>query len=245
MFIIVIIHELGHVAAAREVGWDVTEIQLLPFGGVAIMNENGTTGPLEEVIIALAGPFMNILMIGASLIFEWGGIWTEEWSGFFMQSNMMIALFNLLPVWPLDGGRILQALLTARFPYRQAVLTSISISFFMALFMLGIGLKWFHPNLIAVSLYLSFVNGQAYRRFPFQFIRFLMERQRRTPDKTRVEPISISSVQTIWEAVHMMQKGKYHLFFVRGKQGGVLTEEDLLDACLFGRNPHDGIGRLL
>lgn len=57
LFIIVCIHEMGHVAVARELGWRVTEVQLLPFGGVATMEEAYATDPLDEIVVALATLF--------------------------------------------------------------------------------------------------------------------------------------------------------------------------------------------
>ncbi|TPG76570.1 stage IV sporulation protein FB [Brevibacillus laterosporus] len=245
LFIIVLIHELGHIAAARELGWEVKEIQLLPFGGVAIMEEAPTADAIDEIVVALAGPFMNIVMIFFSLLFWWLGIWSESWATFFMKSNMMIALFNLLPMWPLDGGRIVQAILTSCIPYRKAAILSFGSSYGFAILLMVIGIWFFHANLTAVAIYLAFSNGQAYKRFPYQFVRFLHKRYQGAPRLDRMEPVRVSSSLSVWEATHRLQKGKYHLFYITGKQGGVLTEENLLYACLVERRQREWISSLL
>ena len=63
LFGIVLIHELGHLTAAKGFGWRVQEVQLLPFGGVLIVDELGTTSTREELIVALAGPLQHVWMI--------------------------------------------------------------------------------------------------------------------------------------------------------------------------------------
>ncbi|ATO50571.1 MULTISPECIES: M50 family metallopeptidase [Brevibacillus] len=245
LFIIVLIHELGHIAAARELGWEVKEIQLLPFGGVAVMEESPSADAIDEIVVALAGPFMNIVMIFFSLLFWWLGIWSEHWAHFFMKSNMMIALFNLLPMWPLDGGRIVQAVLTSFISYRKAAILSFSSSCGFAILLLGAGVWFFHANLTAVAIYLALTNGQAYKRFPYQFVRFLHKRYQGAPRLDRIEPVRVPSSLSVWEATHKLQKGKYHLFYITGKQGGVLPEENVLYACLVERRQRDWISSLL
>ncbi|WP_139490283.1 M50 family metallopeptidase [Brevibacillus dissolubilis] len=236
LFVIVIIHELGHVAAARELGWRVTEVQLLPFGGVATMEET-SFDPLDEVVVALAGPFMNILMIFFSLVFWKLGIWSLEWTQFFMKSNIMIAGFNLLPIWPLDGGRIVQAVLCLILPFRQAVLASFLASSMLAATMLGIGIYFLHLNIIAVASYLIVTNGQAYLRFPFQFIRFLVKKYTHPPNLDKMRSITIPPDSTILQAAERIHKADYHLFYIRGHGGGMLPEEELLQALLYKQKP--------
>ncbi len=245
LFVIVFIHELGHVAVARELGWQVTEIQLLPFGGVAHMEDETAAEPLDEIVVALAGPFMNITMAFLSLLCWKTGIWSEEWTHFFVTSNFLIAGFNLLPIWPLDGGRILQAVLSYRLPYRTAAHLSIGGSILLAALLLGIGLMHLHLNAVAVGTYLLALNVQAFLRFPYQFIRFLMEKYVRALDEHPIRPVRLSPETTAWDAAQLMHKGSYHLFYITGERGGILPEERLLQALLFEQKQHAAIHRLL
>ncbi len=111
-FAIVIIHELGHVFVAKAFGWKVTEIEFLPFGGVAKVDWNFKGWPREEKLVAIAGPINNFLMIAVAFIFFQLGILSRDFALFFIKVNMMIAGFNLLPALPLDGGRVFRAMMS-------------------------------------------------------------------------------------------------------------------------------------
>lgn len=243
LFTIVLIHEIGHVAMARELGWTVTEVQLLPFGGVATMEDAYATDPLDEIVVALAGPFLNIVMMAVSYLFWYAGVWTEEWARFFLVSNLTIALFNLLPIWPLDGGRIVQAVLCWFLPYRRAAMVSLTGSILLAGLMVGVSGLEVKINLLVIGLYLLAVNIQAFLRFPYQFFRFLMEKYVRQPDEYAVQAVSVHPGETVLEVAHKLRRGCSHLFYVQG--AGLLAEEQLLYALLFEQKHDANVGQLI
>ncbi|MET3290404.1 stage IV sporulation protein FB [Brevibacillus fluminis] len=245
LFVIIFIHELGHIAVARELGWTVKEVQFLPFGGVAIMEDEAASAPLDEIVIALAGPFMNIVMIFFSLLFWRFGWWTEEWTQFFMVSNWLIAGFNLLPIWPLDGGRIVQAILCFWLPFRMAALGTLGMSVLLAGILLGSGLFFHHINSVVVALYLLFVNIEAFLRFPYHFIRFLMDKYARLEEEERMHPVAVHGATSVAGACQELRRGYQHMFIVKGKSGGILTEERLLYALLVERRHQHPISSLL
>ncbi|HHH83355.1 MAG TPA: site-2 protease family protein [Chloroflexi bacterium] len=137
LFVIVVLHELGHSVAAQYYGVEVKQIVLLPLGGVAQLARIPEK-PSQEFVIAIAGPAVNF---GLALIF---GVvaalagWSTEISrlpallgdmsrislaGLFaytFASNLLLGVFNLIPAFPMDGGRILRAALAARLPYPRA-----------------------------------------------------------------------------------------------------------------------------
>lgn len=246
LFCIVLIHELGHVAVAREVGWRVTEVQLLPFGGVATIDEEESSDPLDEIVVALAGPFMNVAMIFVSFLFWWCDLWTTEWTSFFMKSNLMIAGFNLLPIWPLDGGRIVQALLFYKLPYRKACLISMGTSCLLAASMFGTGLMLWQFNLVAIAVYLVVINIQGYIRFPYQFMRFLIGKYIQEGKDAPVQSVMIESRSSTMQAAQKMYKGYAHLFYVRlGDKGTFIHESQLLHALLVEQRYDDEVAKLL
>lgn len=233
LFAIVLIHELGHVAAAREVGWTVTEIQLLPFGGMAKVENEMTAHPLDEMVVALAGPFMNVAMIFLSMVCWWMGIWPDDWTRFFVESNLLIAGFNLLPIWPLDGGRILQAALSLFLSYRRAVLWSLGWSIVWAAVLLGVAVMLGRLHLSVVAGYLVFENGKAFLRFPYQFFRFLLHKYEHGDREGAVVAVPISGDWTVKDAVHRLRKGRFHFFLIRHparKGESILHEKDVLEA---------------
>lgn len=243
LFVIVLIHEMGHVAMARELGWTVTEVQLLPFGGVATMEDSYATDPLDEIVVALAGPFLNVVMMAISYLFWYGNVWSEEWARFFLVSNATIALFNLLPIWPLDGGRILQAMLCWVLPYRSAAILSMTGSTLLAGILVGFSCLDVKVNVLVIGIYLLTVNIQSFMRFPYHFFRFLMEKYVRQPDEHAVHALRVQPQETVLSVSHKLRRGYSHLLYVQGT--GLLPEERLLHALLFEQKHDAKVGTLL
>lgn len=240
LFGTVIIHELGHVWAAREVGWSIREIRLLPFGGVAEVEQQGNSTPAEEIFVALAGPLQHIWMIFLSIGLETIGWWSVEWSSYFIQANIFIGLFNLMPILPLDGGKVMQALLSFIFPYYRtllvctifSILLSCLIFFYAALpFFYGLNM-----NLLIVSLFLFFSNWYEYRLMTYRFMRFLTNRLHGDRDAKHsprlFEPLFVPEHTRMHDIVRMFHKGKTHHVFVidhRDRVKATLSEQELLD----------------
>ena len=104
-------HELAHLLAARLAGVRIAEIQLLPFGGSAKMENPYRIPPARLVAVALAGPAANLaLIVLCAALTQWGLVKASSAAALF-QMNLTLLLFNLLPALPLDGGRVLYALL--------------------------------------------------------------------------------------------------------------------------------------
>ncbi len=155
LFVIVILHELGHSLAAMRFGVSVREITLLPIGGVAQLEEI-PEDPTQELIVAIAGPAVNFLLaiiaapvflIGAAELLNPTTILTEldaiTFSAVFTYVfiyNLFLGVFNLLPAFPMDGGRILRALLATRIRYTQATSIAATVGRITAL---GLGLLGF------------------------------------------------------------------------------------------------------
>jgi Zn-dependent protease len=105
-FVLVLLHELGHMLAARYCGWRTADIMLYPYGGAAYVYSSGK--PKEELIVVLAGPMVNVLLI--PLLLYLGQF--HSILKLLSVSNWILLGFNLLPAYPTDGGRALKAILT-------------------------------------------------------------------------------------------------------------------------------------
>jgi stage IV sporulation protein FB len=174
LFAIVILHELGHSLAALRYGVPVKQIVLLPIGGVAQLSRIPEE-PIQEFVIAIAGPLVNfalavVLLAGGllagidlqltGLAAMLGNIRDLSLSSIFNYvfiSNLFLGVFNLLPAFPMDGGRVLRALLATRLDYARA--TSIAV-------VIGQSLAWllglwgflgggFFLILIAIFIYIG------------------------------------------------------------------------------------------
>jgi stage IV sporulation protein FB len=135
LFVLVTLHELGHSFAARYYGIPVEQIVLSPIGGVAQLRRMPDR-PFQELVISIAGPAVNVaiafflgaLVLGTGLnlaamvegISGAGGATFAALLSYVFISNLFLAVFNLIPAFPMDGGRILRALLALRLNYSQA-----------------------------------------------------------------------------------------------------------------------------
>ena len=121
-----LIHEYGHAIAAEKLGYKMNKIVLMPYGAVV----NGAIGGLsykDEVIVALSGPFTNICLCVLFVALWWLFPETYPYTDVVFLSNLSIAAINLLPAFPLDGGRIISAALSLKFPQKK-VITAMKIS---------------------------------------------------------------------------------------------------------------------
>jgi Zn-dependent protease len=129
LFACVLLHEFGHAFAARGFGIATPDITLLPIGGVARLSRIPDE-PWQEFVVAIAGPLVNVVIAGA-LIFvvhrsaelqqlEYLENPRVELLSRLASVNVMLVLFNLIPAFPMDGGRILRALLAMTMPYARA-----------------------------------------------------------------------------------------------------------------------------
>jgi Zn-dependent protease/CBS domain-containing protein len=169
VFATVVLHELGHALAARRYGIHTRDITLLPIGGVARL-ERMPREPRQELVVALAGPAVNVII--AALLFGWltvtGGIPTFVESaslsaGFLERSflarllavNVWLVLFNLIPAFPMDGGRVLRAVLAMKSgDYAQATERAARVGRFFALVFGIVGMFVVgNPFLVIVALF--------------------------------------------------------------------------------------------
>ncbi|OLN31876.1 M50 family metallopeptidase [Desulfosporosinus metallidurans] len=117
VFALVVAHELAHLMTARAYGYKVVGLELFPFGGAAYCDDLFEGRKLEESVVALAGPAFNVVLLFAAQALRWQGIWTGELADDFVRYNVWLAAFNLIPVLPLDGGRVVRALCVEGFGF--------------------------------------------------------------------------------------------------------------------------------
>src|SRR5881409_63834 len=248
LFGCVVLHEFGHAFAAKAFGINTPDITLLPIGGVARL-ERMPEEPVQELIIAVAGPLVNVVI--ALGLFVAGGFHAllnpsnVEGGGLVAQLltiNIMLVLFNLLPAFPMDGGRVLRALLATRLSYARATQVAATVGQGFAFVFGFLGLLW-NPFLIFIALFVYIGASQeaalaqmkdVARRFP---VSSAMVREFRT----------LAEDASLQEAVDALLATSQHDFPVvddAGTVAGLLTRQDLI-AALRKNDPAIRVGDVM
>ena len=182
LFVCVTLHEFGHALAARHYAIKVPTITLLPIGGVASL-EKMPDKPYQELVVALAGPLVNIAI--AALLFpivaftvgldlrnggEFQGVapmmrtmlepGVANLLTYMLFTNVLLALFNLLPAFPMDGGRVLRALLAMGMPYVGATRIAVYVGRIMAVLFAIAGIRTGGIFLLLIAFFV-YVGGGA------------------------------------------------------------------------------------
>jgi Zn-dependent protease/CBS domain-containing protein len=161
VFVCVVLHEFGHIAAARYFGIATPDITLLPIGGVARL-ERMPEEPVQELVIAVAGPLVNVaiaavilLALGASVGIEQMAELEDPRMSFLTRLagvNIFLVLFNMIPAFPMDGGRVLRAVLATRLTWSRATQIAATIGQGLAFVFGFLGLLY-NPLLIFIAIF--------------------------------------------------------------------------------------------
>jgi Zn-dependent protease/CBS domain-containing protein len=161
LFLCVLLHEYGHALTARRFGIGTLHITLLPIGGVALL-ESMPKDPRQEVLVALAGPAVNLVIAG--VVYVLLGLTSRPDAVFgihpartgllqgLLSANLLLALFNMLPAFPMDGGRVLRALLAMRMDRVRATRTAARIGQALAVGLGFLGVTG-NPFLVLIAVF--------------------------------------------------------------------------------------------
>ena len=237
LFASVLIHELGHSLVGRIYRFRIRRITLWLLGGMAEF-ERIPRGGGSEAIMAAAGPITSILVGGASYAFL--SVTPASWAGsrfllsYLMYMNLLLALFNLIPALPLDGGRVFRSLLALKLPFLEATRVASSISKFLAI---ALGLFGFLSMniwlmLIAFFIYIA-VSGETQQATATEALRGI-----RVQDVMTRDVHTVSAGMAVADLVHGMLTEHYLSFPVLDAEGrlcGLVTLNDVRKARAAGK----------
>lgn len=255
LFAIVLWHEFFHIIVAKAYGLEVTNVELLPIGGVARLEAHLQLKPEIEWIIAIVGPLSNLLLIVLALASQPYLELDQRWFDFFLQANLGMALFNLLPALPLDGGRVLRSFLVQSRGFKQATQIAVRLGQFLSLLLLFwgsyllitsrfSGLIFFSAG---IMLFLSAREEQ--KNASYVFMRYLAHKKQdlRLKRVLLVRDLVAMEETSLGEIFHHFQPPCYHLIWVLDLEGqiiGSLNEMELIQS-LFEHGLTCKVGTLL
>lgn len=241
MFLCVVLHEFGHALTAKRYGIETEDIILLPIGGVARLR-NLPEKPIQELIIAIMGPMVNVII--AIILFSYlfsrfgveyfsienfGGLDFASWYGFIpllMISNILLVLFNMIPAFPMDGGRVLRALLAMGLGRLRATKIASIIGQIICVILVLTGLYYEAYTLSIIGVFIFFSATQEYRSVALD----IAIRDKHISDCYRKDFHSFTEYTTVREAYDFLLHRRDRAFPVinlMGQFSGTITSRQI------------------
>ncbi|MFP4620500.1 MAG: site-2 protease family protein [Bacteroidales bacterium] len=240
IFVCVVLHELSHSLTARRYGIPTRSITLLPIGGVADL-EKMPEDPRQELMVSVAGPLLNL----AITLFLWIVLSTtgqldlnpanfqvineSNFLVILMFANLMLAVFNLIPAFPMDGGRVFRSLLAMKLPRDQATLVAMNIGKIFAFFIAIWGL-YANPFLIFIAIFI-YIGAQR----EYEMVKYTSVLTGYTVDDVLMhEYTPLHPHDTLKRAVDILLDGTEQRFIVThdDRVMGVLTRNDIIEGLM-------------
>lgn len=242
LFACVVLHELGHALTARRYGYNTRQITLLPIGGVASL-EKMPENPRQELFVAIAGPLVNVLI--AALIFilipsemyvgkspeiladELKTISGHNFLFYVFYANLMLVLFNMLPAFPMDGGRVLRAVLSMWTDRIRATQIASAIGEVAAVIFFLVGLLY-SPILVLIAIFIFFgAQGENIITRQTSLLKGHKVNEAMMTDITLLKP-----EETLDDVVKIVLAGTERNFVVvdNGTLSGIVFQHDLVRA---------------
>ncbi len=242
LFFCVVLHELGHSLAAIKLGGNVESITLLPIGGMANLSKMPEK-PRDEFIVSAAGPLVNIaiaLVLWIYLFYirqldvatmEFETITRGNFLLLLMAANLFIVVFNLIPAFPMDGGRLFRSALSIRMSRLKATQIAKDIGQVFAIIFIIAGL-FFNPFLVIIGFFILLGAKGEYEMIKYQDVL----RNYTVKDIISTEYSELDIDDTLEKAADKLVKISDNGFVIRsgGKYAGILTKNDLIN----GLNSH-------
>jgi Zn-dependent protease len=251
LFFCVFLHEMGHSLTARRYDIETRDITMLPIGGLARF-ENLPDDPKQELLVALAGPAVNIVIAALLFVFvsttgfgleslEVGTINERNFLYLILSANFVLAVFNLIPAFPMDGGRVLRALLSFRLNRVRATRIAAGIGQVLAIGFVFIGL-FYNPVLLLIGVFI-FLGAQS--EASFAQTRDLMQGFK-VADVIMSDYKTLETDDELQKAIDMLLDGQSTRFLVmeQGEVAGTLSRNDMVKA-LSEEGGHARIGDIM
>ena len=204
---LIIVHEIGHISVALIFKWKIDKVIILPFGGLTKFNELINRPLIEEFFVSISGIIFQLIFFKV--------ISSKVGYSYFSFINYFIIVFNMLPIYPLDGSKFLNVILNKITSFRKSLIIIVIFSYIMIIIL---ALLFFNINKLIISILLFLLQSvnKLYKQKDLIFNKFLLERY--------INKFNFKKEKII-NNINNMKKDYRHIFFIDGKY---LTETTFL-----------------
>lgn len=247
-FICVLIHEYSHAIIAQNLGYKLSSIVLMPYGA-GLKLKDQIYSEIDEIKIALAGPICNLFLFVSTLAIWWIFPSTYSYLYTFASANLILFLFNLLPAYPLDGGRILCGIISTKFKRKTAakIVTIFNYIFAIILLVLFVISLFFQANFTLVFASAFMLSGIADTKQNGKYLSInvlsIFSEQKRI---SSVNSFAVTLDTKIIDIARRCKKNKYNLVYVILPNGSVKTlTQNQLGNLFLKSTPQQYLGEII
>ena len=215
---VVFLHEFGHYIVAKKLGYKVDKMMLMPYGVCLNYNTNFFSFS-DEILIAISGPFVNFMLTTICFAMWWVFPIVMQYTQLFCYCNFILFFFNLLPCYPLDGGRVLCGIIAKKYDRKTALkivlILNIGISVVLFLtFIIGIFFKVINTNLAIISMFLFVGILEPKKSTSYNYLTVNINRKNVLNKAKEIKFTLVKSGERLYKIIAKMSKFKFNIFYV-------------------------------
>ncbi|TFE01031.1 site-2 protease family protein [Jeotgalibacillus salarius] len=226
LFMLVIFHEAAHGLTAAFFKWDIKKLTLMPFGGQLEVKGILNKSISEEMAVAISGPLFHILLHLLLVSVHPSIPYFEE----IYYLNIQLLIFNLLPVWPLDGGRMVYCVLCLMFPFKKSIHLSVMISIVCLTVSLVVMIDQLQFQWLLLFIYSGVSIWLMHRNRHMQHHQFILEKWNAPTDSQKKKVEIIDAEVSVRELIDRLYKGRSQQFILLkdGKMIGNVSDDMII-----------------
>ena len=233
-----LLHESGHLIAARLLHIPIAQIEITPYGGLIMMEDIASQPPIAAFFVAFSGPLASLIGFCISCFGIYQGILSISFAHSFARANLLLLLINLSPALPLDGGRMLRTIMSRYVSWQKATRVLSRAGYIIGILFISISILFaFHGTLIFTPIFIGFyfiyAAAQEQKSSLARYITALIARRKLLDERTvmPVQYLAVSENARLYALLTCMHPGKYHMLIVLSEDGlkykAILHEQQL------------------